>query len=141
MAGGFEILPHTADMRMKVWGETLQELFQSALRGVASYLKEGRLELEQKEGRENQALKVEAVDINSLLVEFLSEVIAASDIKDAVFTEVVFKEFGENFLEGTLLGIKAEGFDKELKAVSYHEVDIIRNQKTGFFETMLVFDI
>lgn len=138
---GFEILPRTADIRMKVWGQTLQELFSNALRGIASYLKEDVFLPEQKDRKEKHALKIEAVDINSLLIDFLSEVIALSDIKNAIFTEVSFKEFGENFLEGTLLGVKTDGFDKDLKAVSYHEVDIKRNPQSGLLETILVFDI
>lgn len=137
----FQILPHTADMRMKVWGKTLQELFKNALCGMAFYLKPEVLQLAKKVKHLKQQIRVEAVDINSLLVEFLSEVIAQSDINNVVFTSVSFQEFGENFLEGILSGSNVERFEKDIKAVSYHEVDVKKNPETGFFETMLVFDI
>jgi len=140
MNDGFEILPHTADMRFRVWGKNLRELFKNAMRGVAFYLKPEISSLKRIK-KEKHSLKIEAVDVNSLLVEFLSEIIAQSDIQNIVFTDVSFKKFGENFLEGILSGIKVDGFDKDIKAVSYHEVDIKHNQASGFFETILVFDI
>lgn len=141
MEKGFEILPHTADMRLRVSGNVLEDLFRNALRGVASYMKPEVLERGEKELREVREINVEAVDINSLLIEFLSEVIAESDIHNTVFPSVSFRKFGENFLEGTLAGMKVDGFEKDIKAVSYHEVDIKKNAATGLYETVLVFDI
>lgn len=140
---GFEILPHTADMRMRVWGETLQDLFRNALRAVALYLRQDSEELSKAKKKTSlkRPIKVEAVDLNSLLIEFLSEVVAQSDIENAVFLDVSFKKFGENFLEGKLSGSKVDGFEKDIKAISYHEVDIHKNPETGRYETLLVFDI
>ncbi len=140
---GFEMLPHTADVRMRVWGETLKELFQNALRAVALYLRPDLEELQKAKEKIplKRPLKVEAVDLNSLLIEFLSEVVAQSDIHNSVFLDTSFKKFGENFLEGKLMGLKVEGFEKDIKAISYHEVDIHKNPETGMYETMLVFDI
>lgn len=138
---GFEILPHTADMRMRVWGKTLKDLFRAALRGVAFYLKPAALELKERSAKIKEKIKVETVDINSLLIEFLSEVVAQSDIHNVIFISASFKKFGENFLEGEISGVKVDGFEKDIKAVSYHEVDIRKNPETGLYETMLVFDI
>ncbi len=138
---GFEILPHTADMRMRVWGKTLKDLFRNALAGVAFYLRPDILGLAKGKAKERQEIKVEAVDVSSLLIEFLSEVIAKTDIYNTVFTAISFKEFGENFLEGVMGGAKVDGFEKEIKAVSYHEVDIKHNPETEMYETILVFDV
>lgn len=141
MEKGFEILPHTGDMRLRVWGKTLKDLFENALAGVAFYLVPDLESLARTGKKVGQAIRVEAIDINSLLVEFLSEVLAQSDIKNVVFTAANFKEFGENFLDGELVGVRTDGFEKDIKAVSYHEVDVRKNPDTGFFETILVFDI
>lgn len=137
----FEILPDAADTRMKVWGEKLEDLFCNALRGVAFYLRPDLAELGKTAKKVKEKIKVEAVDINSLLIEFLSAAIAKSDYGSAVFTGAKFKKFGENFLEGEILGIKVDGFEKDIKAVSYNEVDIKKNPETGSYETILVFDI
>ena len=141
MERGFEILPHAADMHLRVWGKTLKDLFRNALGGVAFYLARDTESLVRAGKKVKQAIRVEAIDINSLLIEFLSEVRVQSDIRNAVFNAITLKEFGENFLEGELIGVRVDGLEKEIKAVSYREVDIRKNPETGFFETALVFDI
>jgi len=125
---------------MRVWGKKLQDLFLNALRGMVFYLKPEILQ-SKKTPKIKQEIKITSVDINSLLIDFLSEAVAQSDIKNSVFYKSSFSEFGENFLEGVIYGSPVDGFDKEIKAVSYHEVDIKRNPETGFYETTLVFDI
>ena len=138
---GFEILPHTTDMRLKVWGKTLEELFRSALRGMVSYWKPEALEKNKREFKEKKEIKIKAPDLTSLLIEFLSKTIAQTDILNTVFADVSFREFGENFLEGDLHGLKVDGLEKDIKAVSFQEVDIKKNPETGLYETVLVFDI
>lgn len=149
--GGYEILPRqdaASDIKIRVWGRTLQEIFRYALKGFAvcvkpeifSFTRRAKA-LVTRGTKELQSFSVEAVDINSLLVEFVSDVIGRSDMDNLVFTDVSFKKFGENFLEGELQGIKIDEFEKGIKSVSYQDVDIKKNPDTGFFETILVFDI
>ncbi|MDP3769467.1 MAG: archease [Candidatus Sungbacteria bacterium] len=137
---GFELLPHVADIHMRAWGKTIKELFCNALQGTAS-LMQPSLSHTAVVKKEKQGIRVDAVDINSLLVEFLSKVTALSDIHNMVFTHITFKTLGDNFLEAELSGTHIDGFEKEIKAVSYHEVDIKRNSESGLYETTLVFDI
>ena len=138
---GFEILPNTADVRLRVWGKKLEELFRAALRGVTSYLKPQALSLKKRELTERCEVAIDAVDIHSLLIEFLSNIVARSASENAIFPEIRFKEFGENFLKGELWGAKVDGFASDIKAVSYQEVDIKKNPETGFYETVLVFEV
>jgi len=138
---GFELLPHAADTRFKACGKTLKELFHNAVAGVAAFMKPGAALLSRRVRKEKQPIKVHALDMNMLLIEFLSEIVAQSDIHGKVYTDVVFKSFGENFLEGEIAGIKTDSFDREIKAISYDEVDIKKNPDTGLYETLLVFDV
>ncbi|OGZ96940.1 MAG: hypothetical protein A2847_01715 [Candidatus Sungbacteria bacterium RIFCSPHIGHO2_01_FULL_50_25] len=138
---GFEIFNHDGIVKMRVWGKTLEDLFRNSIRGLASYFKEGILDAKKAAPEEPHDIRVEAVDINSLLGDCLSRVIAESDICSRVFFDIRFTKFGENFLEGVLSGVPAEEFDNEIKAVSYSEVDIKKNTSTGYFETLLVFDV
>lgn len=126
---------------MRVWGRTLEDLFRNAIRGVASYLKSGVLDVKGEATTEPDRLKIQAVDINSLLVECLSEVVAQSDMHGRVFFDLRVHEFGENFLDGDFSSIPVEAFDNEIRGVSYTDVDIKKNASTGHFETTLVFDI
>lgn len=138
---GFELLPRIADIHMRAWGKTIKELFRNALQGMASFTQPALWHSMAISKKEKQFIRVDAVDINTLLVKFLSEVTALSDIHNTVFTHIVFKTFGDNFLEAELSGAHTDEFEKEIKAISYHEVDIKRNPESGLYETILVFDI
>lgn len=140
----FEILPHTADMRLKVFGKTEKELFQNALAGMAEILKK-----EAKRPKKAKAkIAVKSPDINSLLVDFLSEVLYQSQINKAVYRDVKFLKFsnpsinlGQAELEAEISGFKVEEFDEDIKAVTYHELNIKKSTDSKAFETIIIFDI
>ena len=138
---GFEISADATTIRVRAWGKTIKDLFRNTLCGMASFVKPDIFSARQKMKKQKHAIAVEAVDLNSLLVEFLSQVIAQSDFQSTLFTNVAFKSLGENFLEGELSGIKTEAFDKEVRAVSYADVDIKKNPESGLYETTLVFEV
>lgn len=132
----YEIVKHTADLRMKVSGKTPEELFAEALRGMMFVLKE---EGGGGEGRKRTVV-VQSADLTSLLVDFLNEALAQAQINREIYDRVVFKNFSETGLEAELEGTAADAFDEDIKAVTYHEADVKRNEK-GEWETGLVFDI
>ncbi len=132
----YEIAKHTADLRMKVEGKTPEELFAEALRGMMGVLKEGS---ERGEKRKRK-IAVQSGDRTSLLVDFLNEALAAAQINREVYDRAVFRRFSETELEAELEGAAVGSFDEDIKAVTYHEADVRRNEK-GEWETGLVFDI
>lgn len=142
MEQDFEVIVDAADLRFVVRGKTLRDLFRNGLRAVASCVKPDVFKVAKRERGGKHVICVQAVDLNSLFVEFLSETIAKSDMHNSVFCDISFKKFGENFLEGKLVGINAEGgFDRDIKAVSLEGVDIKKNPNTGFYETNLILEI
>ncbi len=136
----FEILPNGFGVRMRVRGKTVRELFRNALLGVTSYMSPGATARPKSDAREREEISIDTVDMNALLVDFLSKVIARSDMRNAIFTGVTFKKFGENFLSGQLIGVATDRVENEIRAVSYADVDIRKNPKTGLYETMLVLE-
>ena len=144
---GYEFVPDVPEVRLRAWGKTLRELFRNALKGMAAYLHAGVFDAalpgrkERHAIKERHVIKVDAVDINTLLVAFLSEVIARTDMHNVVFINAAFKTFGENFLEGDLTGVKVGEVEKEIKAISYEDVDISHNKETGLYEAVLVFEV
>jgi len=46
----------------------------------------------------------------------------------------------ETEIEVKVFGRKVEEFEEDIKAVTYHEAEVKKNEK-GEYETMLVFDI
>lgn len=137
----FEIIPEDICVRMRVRGKTARDLFRNALAGLAAYMKPGAMSLSKNQRQAREEISIETVDLNSLLVDFLSGVIAHADSRAAVFTGITFKKFGENFLSGELSGIATDQFDNEIRAVSYSDVDIRKNPKTGLYEALLTFEV
>ena len=128
-------------IRINTWGKTIHELFRNSLRGMAVLMQPTVLTAGEKAKKVKQFLRVEALDLNTLLAEFLSKVIGLSDIHNLIFTNVTFKNIGDNFLEGEISGVSTDEIEREIKAISYQDVDIKRNLGSGLYETMLVFDI
>lgn len=140
-ANNFEITEKEGGIRMKVQGRTIEELFSNALLGTAFYLKPEVAQMKKTELKEYQAIRVEAVDIVSLLVEFLSKVVEQSDMHGAVFPAVSLEGFGENFLEGKIFGAKVGEPENPIQEVSFDEIDIRKNPDTGLYEATLVFEV
>lgn len=136
----FEILPQDEGTHLLVRGKTVQELFRNALRGTAAFLAPDALKAASAGKKITQDMSVRAVDISSLLVEFITTALAEADTRGAVFTGAAFRTFGENFLEAELAGTSVSEATGEIRAVSYADVDIKKNPDSGLFETTLVFE-
>jgi SHS2 domain-containing protein len=135
----FEFHPHTADIRMKVEAPNLKELFEVALLGMGEILREGWCN-----GHHNLPMKVtiniESKDRTCLLIDFLSEVLSLSYAKKAVYCQLQISTLRTTKLEGCILGAPVNFLDEEIKAVTYHEANLIKNQRNQW-ETLIIFDI
>lgn len=131
----FEILEHTADLKIRAFGKTKEELFKNALLGMSSVQK---TELPAGE-KITVKIKIESADPTALLVDFLSEALTQSQIDKAVFYEVKFSKFSDAALEGEIEGVKIAEFDEDIKAVTYHGAEVV--QKNGVYEATVIYDI
>lgn len=133
-----EFLPHTADIRMKIEGSTLEELFVAGVLGMGNILKEGFCN---QNGVLVHTFKIEitAADQTCLLIDFLSEVLSISYAEKAIFCEVEFLKLTQATLIAEIHGKRVEGFDEEIKAVTYHEAEVHGNNRG--WETLIIFDI
>ena len=132
----YEILEHKADLKIRAFGKTKEELFLNLLFGMAENMKP-EIEAGTRVKRE---IKIESLDLPALLVDFLSEALYQSQTNKEVYNSVKFSKFSDNFLEGELIGQKAERFGEDIKAVTYHNLEINQN-KTGTWEAIVLFDI
>lgn len=142
----YEVIEHTADLKIRVWGSSLQDLFSEALLAMMKIMKiTTKLPIDNLVVTE-RGIRVEAPDKTVLLVDFLSELLALSQTNKEVYTEVKFNNFspstssGQMKLEAVLKGAKIDAFDEDIKAVTYHEAEVRRDEK-GEWESILVFDI
>lgn len=132
----YQVLGHTADLRLKISARTKKELFKQALKGMMSILKEKPKEKE----KISKEIEIESFDLVSLLVDFLNEALYNVYANKAIFSAVEFEFFSENKLRATISGYKIEnGFDEDIKAVTYHEAEIKKIDEN--FTATLIFDI
>jgi SHS2 domain-containing protein len=131
---GFEELSHTADWAMRVWAGSLPALFAEAARGMNALSG-----IKPAPGpRVSRTFEAQALDEESLLVEFLSELVWAVEQENLVFDsfEVVLKG---SKLKVIMSGAPIFSINKSIKAVTYHNLKITKTQPG--FQVEIVFDV
>lgn len=132
----YQMLGHTADIRLKIEASTLEELFSVALEGMNAIIKKESV----SDGGSKKMIEIKSVDATALLIDFLNEVLYQSHSNGELYIRVDFLEFSDTVLKAEIYGNKVKEFDEDIKAVTYHEAEIIKNEK-GDYETIIVFDI
>jgi SHS2 domain-containing protein len=132
----FHVLSHTANLKLKVYGEDLQGLFRNALRGMFESIEPHYVK---KAIPHIRHITISAHDVESLLVSFLAEALYLSDVHNEVYEKVSFDTFHSNELKATLYGMPVSSLKKEIKAITYHELEI--KKVTDHFEAIIVFDL
>jgi len=132
----YEILDHKADLRIKVFGGTKEELFLNALLGMNEGL---HPEIQNSES-EKRKIKIKSPDLSALLVDFLNEILRLSQTNMEIYDKTEFKELSDNEIETEVSGSRVEKFGEEIKAATYHDLSISQD-KEGIWETVVLFDV
>ncbi|MBI2775164.1 archease [Candidatus Dependentiae bacterium] len=143
----FEVESHTADLKIRVFGSTQEELFINALIGMFQSIGPSAVNcIKKKDYLVCQDLivtrnsKVSGEKLEDLLVNFLSDALYLSDVHNEAYLDAVIHQLGTNVLKATLRGVPVLRFEIEIKAVTYHECHITKTAD-GLWTTELVFDI
>jgi SHS2 domain-containing protein len=131
----YEILEHKADLKIRVFGKDKKELFENVMIGMFESAKY------EEEGKEvKKEIKASSLDLPSLLVDFLSEVLYLSEVNKEVYNRIEFKKFSDKRIEGILLGKKLKRIGVQIKGVTYHNLDI-HQLKDKTWQATILFDI
>ncbi len=133
---GFHEVEHTADRALCITGETMEALLTHGARGMIGILGFDPQTLETRETRE---FELDAFDGESLLVEWLNELLYFAETEMIVFHSFDFSEAGETRLKATLRGCRVSSLAAHIKAVTYHDLNITRNEKG--LSAVVVFDV
>jgi SHS2 domain-containing protein len=133
---GFKEVEHTADWQLKVWAPDLPGLLEQAARGMYT-LAGTRLSLD-AQPRILRSLEISASDPESLLVRFLSELLHVSAQEHQGFNNFQLS-IDNNHLKAELSGRMVLSVDKEIKAVTFHNL-FVRTTERGL-EASIVFDV
>lgn len=134
-----EHLSHTADIRLRLRADSREELFRAGFEAMNEILKPGTC-------RKpcpciiQRTVELSSVDTTTLLIDFLSDILTLAHEEKAIFCELDFQQWGENSLRASVGGRPANGFEEDIKAVTYHEANV-QQKAGGQWETLLIFDI
>ena len=130
---GFEEVPHKADAAIIVFGFSLPDLFINAAQGmyhIMGIVGEGHDYVE-------DTIALQALDHESLLVSYLTELLFLSE--NNLKIEIIELKIEDFLLNMKILKSSAAKIDKEIKAVTFNEMKIIK--KDGIYQTKVVFDL
>jgi SHS2 domain-containing protein len=131
----FEEVEHTADRALRICGRDLSELFTHAALGMNSLILSGgggRLSVAKQ-------IELEAIDAESLLVAWLSELAFWAETASLIFTQFEFLSISETRLSARIRGDPVEALEKHVKAVTFHNIRI--QSEEGGLTTTVVFDV
>lgn len=135
MKPAFEEIEHTADWALRVRGQNLTDLFRNAALGMLSLL-----DIEPVPGNsESRFFELRAEDTETLLVSWLEELLYPLEVEHAAVVDFQVKVLEKAQLKATIELKKIASIKKEIKAVTFNELDI-RTVDSGY-ETIIVFDV
>ena len=133
---GFEEVEHTADKALRIFGTDLTDLFLSAAEGLTHLMAADVTEISSEI---EKSIELEAIDAESLLVEWLSELAYRAESEMLVFKKFRIREVTATHLQAKIFGGKVSGLEKHIKAVTYHNLKIIKTARG--LEATIVFDV
>ncbi|MDZ7332117.1 MAG: archease [candidate division KSB1 bacterium] len=132
-------LDHTGDIRLKIFGKSLPDLFVNAAYALFDTITEAN----RIDAQLSDEIIVSGIDREELLVNWLSELNYLFVTEGKVFNRFEIDRFKDTELHGMAIGEKFNSHKHplraEVKAVTFHDLMI---QKVGdHWETNVVFDI
>lgn len=146
MEKDYELIEHTADVGLKVYGKTKKELFLNAARGMFFLITGSAIHYTHKHIKNKMSWKVEcnASVIEDLLVSWLSDLLYIHHNEFVIIEDFTIHCLRRNLIKSEAIGIKINEspyqIENEIKAVTYYRLQVIKND-LGRWETSIVFDI
>lgn len=133
------VVEHTADIGITVYGKTLEELFANLAYGMFAQI----TEIEKVNPKEKVEVQIEGYDKESLLVNWLNELLYLSTIRRMFFSEFKLRKIRDNSLSAEIRGQKINpqkhSLHLEIKAATYHNLKITKTEKG--YQTTIIFDV
>ena len=132
----FEEIAHTADRALRIYGSNMQELLLNAAMGMNTLMV---AEFTPSSRQEEKSVELDALDAESLLVEWLSELAFWAETEMLVFHKFDIQNLSSTHVRATMFGTRVPHLDKHIKAVTYHNLEILQTDD-GLAATV-VFDV
>lgn len=134
----FEVIDHTSEVGIAARGAELAEAFANAAYGMFSIM----AELEGVEEKVTQQIELEAEDEETLLVEWLTELLYLFEVKGIIFRRFEISQVDGRRLQARAFGEKLDTSRHQLKtaikAVTYH---LLKVEKSNGYRVQVIFDV
>jgi SHS2 domain-containing protein len=137
-----EELGHTSEIGLRVLAPTLSDLLRCLAQAMVALT---GVEAEPEEATIFFEVELTAVDLQSLLVDWLNEVLYLHEVSGIVPDGVDFDELTPRALQATILGRRShQAAELQIKAVTYHQLVIAQEnegQESEQWKAEVFFDI
>jgi SHS2 domain-containing protein len=135
----YEVIDHTADIGIKVYGKELKDLFFNAAYGMFSLI----ADLKNVQAKEPLNIKLKAPNIEELFLSWLSELLYQFNSKNIIFKEFIINKLSEEMIsaqaKGEKLNLKKHHLKAEIKAVTYYELKVQKFK--NYWQGEVIFDV
>jgi len=138
----FEIIEHTADIGLIAYGKNREQVFINAAKGMFEIIAG-----ENKNLKENfyDKIKLEADNLEGLLFAWLNELLYIGETRLVILNKFHIKELSDYQIKAEVEGMKINPpsvkIEKEIKAATYHHLEIKKDEESGLWRAQIIFDI
>lgn len=133
----YKILDHVTDLKLKIFGRNLIELFTNAALALFESITDKK-SIIKTNGKIHQ-IKITSADQESLMVDWLNELLFLHSVHKENYFNIKINRLSETELEAKISGNPSRADKIEIKAVTYHDLKITKT-KNGY-EAIILFDI
>ncbi|HET9440873.1 MAG TPA: archease [Longimicrobiales bacterium] len=134
-----QFLAHTADVGLLLRADTLPQLFRIAADGLFQLTRNEDVEHVHTNAAETRALELHADDVALLLVAWLRELLYVQQAEQLCITGLDLHSLTERDLVATIHCTACTAPQREIKAVTYHQLSVSRQQ--GVWTGRVIFDV
>ena len=149
MPGGFRYLDHMTDALIEAYGSTLDEAFENSAYGLVNTM----FDLSNVSADLEVKIEANGYDLHSLLYDWLEKVMLVVLTENVILSNFKVKishinnmDYSDAYLlyskaRGERVDLKKHDFKVEVKAVTYHEMQIKQNKEKNLFITRFLIDL
>jgi len=135
----YELIDHTADIGLRIFGQDLSDLFQNAGYALFDII----TDISKVSPRQKRRFSLQRDCMEELLVEWLGRLLYVFDTEQLLFSSFQVFEISDTRLEaeaaGELYNKDIHPVKTEVKAVTYHNLNI--TEVNGVWQATTVLDI
>ena len=136
----YEYLPHTADVKFRAYGKTLEKAFSNAAFALFNVM----VQTSKVEPIFKKDIAAEGTDLPSLLQQFLEQFIILLDTDNFFLSKLrqikITSKNGKHSLTAVAIGDEAKNYETigpQVKAATYNSM-MVKKEKTGWIVQVVV---